>query len=71
MHSSIALRRKIYRSIEELQADLDAWIAGYNQERSLSKDAGASARRQCRPTPTRGHAFLDAVPMAKEKMIAA
>ena len=59
----IAFRRKIYRSIEELQADLDAWIAGYNEERPYQG-------RWCfGKTPMQ--TFLDAVPMAKEKMIAA
>ena len=29
----VAFRKKIYRSIDELQADLDAWIASYNEER--------------------------------------
>ena len=30
----VAFRKKIYRSIEQLQRDLDAWIADYNQHRS-------------------------------------
>lgn len=30
----VAFRRKIYRSIEEVQADLDDWIAYYNNERT-------------------------------------
>jgi hypothetical protein len=30
----VAFRKKIYRSIDELQADLDAWIAEYNRQRS-------------------------------------
>jgi len=30
----VAFRRKIYRTIEELQADLDAWLAYYNNERT-------------------------------------
>jgi transposase InsO family protein len=59
----IAFRRKIYRSIDELQADLDAWIAGYNQERPHQG-------RWCfGKTPMQ--TFLDAIPIAKEKMIAA
>jgi hypothetical protein len=29
----MAFRRKVYRSIEELQADLDDWIKRYNEER--------------------------------------
>jgi transposase InsO family protein len=59
----IAFRRKIYRSIDELQADLDAWVAGYNQERPHQG-------RWCfGKTPMQ--TFLDAIPIAKEKMIAA
>jgi transposase InsO family protein len=59
----IAFRRKIYRSIDELQADLDSWIAGYNEERPHQG-------RWCfGKTPMQ--TFLDAAPMAKEKMIAA
>jgi transposase InsO family protein len=30
----IAFRRKLYMSLEELQTDLDAWIAYYNNERT-------------------------------------
>jgi transposase InsO family protein len=26
----VAFRKKIYRTIDELQADLDAWLADYN-----------------------------------------
>jgi transposase InsO family protein len=59
----VAFRRKIYRSIEELQVDLDAWIAGYNEERPHQG-------RWCfGKTPMQ--TFLDAMPIAKEKMIAA
>lgn len=29
----VALRKKIYRSVEELQADLDTWLIEYNQRR--------------------------------------
>jgi len=32
----VAFRKKIYRSIEELQADVDTWIAYYNGERTHS-----------------------------------
>lgn len=59
----IAFRRKIYRSVEELQVDLDTWIADYNEERPHQG-------RWCfGKTPMQ--TFLDAMPMAKEKMIAA
>jgi transposase InsO family protein len=30
----IAFRKKIYRSIEEIQADLDGWLRDYNEERT-------------------------------------
>jgi hypothetical protein len=29
----LAFPKKIYRTIDELQADLDAWIVEYNQQR--------------------------------------
>jgi transposase InsO family protein len=29
-----AFRRKLYRSIEELQEDVDAWVSSYNTERT-------------------------------------
>lgn len=29
----VAFRKKVYRSIEELQADLDGWLAEYNESR--------------------------------------
>lgn len=59
----IAFRRKIYRSIEELQNDLDQWIKEYNEERPHQG-------RWCfGKTPMQ--TFLDAKPIAKEKMIAA
>jgi len=31
-----AFRRKLYRSIEEIQADVDVWMEGYNAERTHS-----------------------------------
>jgi hypothetical protein len=59
----IAFRRKIYRSIKELQADLDEWITNYNEQRPHQG-------RWCfGKTPMQ--TFLHAMPMAKEKMIAA
>jgi transposase InsO family protein len=59
----IAFRRKIYRSIVELQVDLDSWFASYNEQRPHQG-------RWCfGKTPMQ--TFLDAIPMAKEKMIAA
>ncbi|MGP8337809.1 MAG: hypothetical protein ACT6FC_06215 [Methanosarcinaceae archaeon] len=31
----IAFQKKIYRSLDELQADLDQWVVYYNKERPL------------------------------------
>jgi hypothetical protein len=59
----VVFRKKIYRSIAELQADLDAWVQSYNEDR-------AHQGRWCfGKTPMQ--TFLDATPLAKEKMIAA
>jgi transposase InsO family protein len=59
----IAFRKKIYRSIDELQADLDAWLVEYNEHRPHQG-------RWCfGKTPM--HTFLDALPLAKEKLMAA
>ncbi len=59
----IVFRKKIYRSIAELQGDLDAWVQSYNEQRPHQG-------RWCfGKTPMQ--TFLDATPFAKEKMIAA
>jgi hypothetical protein len=29
----VAFRKKVYRSIDEMQPDLDAWVAEYNAQR--------------------------------------
>ena len=59
----VAFRKKVYRAIDELQADLDAWITEYNEARPHQG-------RWCfGKTPMQ--TFLDAMPMTKEKMIAA
>ena len=59
----IAFRKKVYHSINELQADLDAWMCEYNEARPHQG-------RWCfGRTPMK--TFLDAIPMTKEKMIAA
>jgi transposase InsO family protein len=59
----VAFRKRIYSSIAELQVDLDAWIRSYNKERPHQG-------RWCfGKTPLQ--TFLDAVPLAQEKMIAA
>ena len=57
----ITFRKKIYQTIEELQADLDEWITYYNQERPHSG-------RYCYGrTPTQ--TFKDSKDMAEEKML--
>ena len=59
----IAFRKKIYGSIADLQVDLDHWVQSYNEERPHQG-------RWCfGKTPMQ--TFLDATPLAKEKMIAA
>jgi transposase InsO family protein len=47
----ITFRRKIYRTIDELQLDLDQWLKEYNEERFHQGD-DAMAKRQCRPSLT-------------------
>lgn len=57
----IAFRKKVYKSMEELQADLDQWIEWYNNERTHSG-------KYCYgKTPMQ--TFLDSVELAKEKLI--
>lgn len=59
----VTLRKKLYRSIEELQVDLDAWIRDYNAVRTHQG-------RWCHGrTPMQ--TFLDMLPMAKEKLLQA
>ena len=48
----VAFRKKIYRSITELQDDLDSWVQSYNEERP-HQGRWCSARRQRRPSLTR------------------
>jgi len=59
----VAFRKKLYTTLEELQADLDAWLERYNNERTHQG-------RWCfgkTPMAT----FLDSMELAKEKMLAA
>ena len=44
----VAVRKKIYRTLEELQADLDAWTEDYNQHSARIKAAGVRARHRGR-----------------------
>lgn len=57
----IAMRKKIYNTIEELQADLDEWIEHYNHERPHSG-------RYCYGKTPMG-TFEDTLDSAKEKML--
>ena len=59
----VAFRKKIYKTLDELQTDLDAWLRHYNEERPHQG-------RWCYgKTPLQ--TFIDSIPLAKEKMIAA
>jgi transposase InsO family protein len=56
-----AFRKKLYHSLEELQADLDLWLDEYNRTRPHSG-------KYCYgKTPMR--TFLDSLPLAREKML--
>jgi len=55
----VAFRRKLYTTLAELQADLDAWMQQYNETRTHQG-------RWCfGKTPLQ--TFLDSLPLAKEK----
>lgn len=57
----VAFRKKIYRSLQELQEDVDAWVAEYNEDRPHQG-------RWCYgKTPM--ETFLSSIPIAKEKVI--
>jgi transposase InsO family protein len=59
----VTFRKKLYKTIDELQADLDQWLKLYNEERPHQG-------RWCYgKTPMQ--TFIDTVPLAKEKMLAA
>jgi len=59
----VAFRKKIYRTIDELQADLDAWLQSYNEARPHQG-------RWCfGKTPLQ--TFCDSLTLAKEKLMAA
>jgi hypothetical protein len=57
----IAFRKKIYKTLQELQTDLDLWVKQYNEERPRSG-------KYCfGKTPMQ--TFLDSIPLAKDKML--
>jgi transposase InsO family protein len=59
----VAFRKKLYRRIEELQVDLDAWLVEYNEQRPHQG-------RWCYgKTPI--ETFIDTLPVAKEKLMQA
>jgi transposase InsO family protein len=59
----VAFRKKLYRTIAELQADLDLWLVEYNEVRTHQG-------RWCYgKTPMQ--TFIDTLPIAKEKLMQA
>jgi len=57
----VAFRKKVYKTLDELQADLDNWIREYNEQRPHSG-------KYCfGKTPMQ--TFLDSIPLAKEKQL--
>jgi hypothetical protein len=59
----VAFHKNICRAIDELQVDLDTWLVEYNQRRPHQG-------RWCfGKTPMQ--TFLDALPLAKEKIMVA
>jgi len=61
---SIAFRKKIYTSIEQLQADLDAWLVTYNEQRPHPPAAD-----RCCYGKTPMATFKDSIPMAHAKRL--
>jgi transposase InsO family protein len=59
----VSFRKKIYRTLEKLQTDLDGWLQEYNEQRPHQG-------RWCYgKTPKQ--TFIDSVSLAKEKILAA
>ena len=57
---SVAFRRKVYRSIDEMQIDLDLWLGQHNNERTHSG-------KYCYgKTPMQ--TFVDSIPLSKGKL---
>jgi len=59
----VSFRKKIYRTLEELQTDLDGWMQEYNEHRPHQG-------RWCYGKTPR-QTFIDSVSLAKEKILAA
>ena len=61
MDKQIAFRKKVYTTLDELQADLDDWMKTYNENRTHSG-------KYCYgKTPMQ--TFLDSIPLVREKML--
>jgi transposase InsO family protein len=58
----VTFRKKIYKNIEELQTDLDAWLEEYNEKRTHQ------GKMCCGRTPM--ETFLDGIKIVREKIIA-
>jgi transposase InsO family protein len=57
----VAFRRKIYRTLDELQEDVDTWLSEYNEQRPHSG-------KYCfGKTPMQ--TFVDSIPLTREKMV--
>jgi hypothetical protein len=57
----VAFRKRIYSGIAQLQADLDVWMASYNEQRPHQG-------RWCYgKTPMQ--TFIDSKPIARDKML--
>lgn len=59
----VVFRKKIYRTLEAPQADLDAWIQEYTEQRP--RQGGWCYSK----TPMQ--TFIDSMPLAKEKILTA
>jgi hypothetical protein len=59
----VAFRKTLYHTLEELQADLDAWLKTYNEDRPHQG-------RWCHGKPPM-QTFLDTLPLAKDKLLPA
>lgn len=58
---AVTFRKKLYQSLEVLQADLDEWVHHYNQERPHSG-------RYCYgKTPM--ETFIESLTLAKQKLL--
>jgi transposase InsO family protein len=59
----IAFRQKIYERLDDLQTDVEVWLREYNEERPHQGRWGYGKTPQ--------QTFVDSIPLAKEKLLAA